>query len=666
MAKLTDVEIVNIVGSEESQALDYQGQISTNRAMLMDYYNGQPYGDEQDGQSQAVTSDVADVVEWMLPGLVRKFTQSKTLARFNSNQETHDQEAKDKTILANHVFFNENPGVLTLTNQFKDSLLQYTGTVKVYWEDVTNVSVTNYSGMSEFEYQKLLATEGVEVDELEVVEIEDADGLPIKRYNAKAVKRTTSGSIQIDNIPPEEFLIAKSARDFDSPRFIGHRSPKSRSDLIKMGFDVGVVSTLPADEHFDKSEQKNARNHNLDQSQDSNASNHHPNDIIYLGEYYQEMDVDGDGVTELWKVFFAGSRVLEKTQVREHPFCTVVPVPIPHRAIGTCPAEQTADLQYRKSVLVRQMLDNVYQTNYPRVLTSNQVELDDLLSPRPGANIGVDTDAPDVAGHAHPFVIPTMTDSLLQAIEYTDREREIRTGMTRYSQGLDGESLNDTATGFLGIREDSRQRRDLIALLFAEGGVRRIFERIISLLGENQKTSYQLKVAGRPLEINPIDWSENLNCSIDIGFGAGDRQERVVSLNALLAIQERLIDKGSVLSDQRKMFKTLDKLTDEIGLKEANIYFNDPEVKEDTLFAENQFLTGLVKQLQAQMQNPLAEAEMVKVQGKIASDDAKNQNSMRQFILKMAQEDKQFAAELSKELTELELKYKQDVPGATI
>ena len=530
---LSDSQISVILKAEEQSALDYSGEIAKKRAKNLDYYNCQPYGDEVDGQSSAVTSDVADVIEWMIPSLLRVFTQGKIMARFDSPNTEDEEEAKQKTHYANHVFNHDNSGTIILHNAFKDALLQYTGVMKVYWCDSEETKTTKYEGLSEFEYQKLLITDGVEVEEVEEIETENGT-----IYNATEVKIINTGKVKIDNIPPEEFLISKSARDFDNPIFIGHRSPKTRSELIEMGFDAEQVNSLPADEYFEASEQKSARYHDYTLSEDANPSHHSPNDIVYLGEYYARLDVNGDGITELWQIMFAGDQVLSKEQVENHPFAVLVPIPIPHRAIGTCPAEQVSDIQFRKSTLLRQALNNVYQSNYPRILHSNKVDLDDLFTPRAGGGVEVDTEAGDVAGHAQPLVVPTMIEGIMSMVEYTDMEREIRTGITRYSQGLDAESLNKTATGFRGIMDASQQRLDLIARLFAEGGIRRLFELIVLTLSKYQSEARQIQVLGEPMEINPREWGSNINCMINVGLGRGDRQEKIINLNNILAIQD--------------------------------------------------------------------------------------------------------------------------------
>jgi hypothetical protein len=661
--KLTESEIKEIVQSEQQNAIDYQSEISEKRSKLMDYYNCQPFGDEIEGQSKAVSSDVSDVVETLMPGIVRVFTQGRLIGIFEADREDAEQEAKDKTELSNHVFLKENNGFMTLTNMFKDALLQFTGTVKIYWDETEESFTTKYKGLSELEYQKLLADETVDsVGEVE--EVETDQGIV---YNCEEVKVTKKGRIRYDNIPPEEFYISKQDRDFEKPRFIGHRTPKTRSELVAMGFDRDVVANLSPDEFFDQSEEKNSRFRDYGNWNDSNPTNHSPNDTIYLGEYYLSMDVNGDGITEYWQVFYASDTLLEYTEVEDHPFGVVVPTPIPHRAIGTCPAEQVADIQYRKSHLVRNMLDNVYQTNYPRVMHSNKVDLDDLLTPRAGGGIEIDTDMADVGGHAVPLVIPNMIGDILQSIEYTDMERETRTGVTRYSQGLNSEALNKTATGFTGMMDASQQREYLIARVFAETGVKQIFEKTVALLAKYQDTSMQIKVSGKPLEVDPRDWGENTRCTIMVGLGAGDRNEKIMNLNNVLQHQMNFMANGLVLSDQAKIFKTLEKLVDEVGLKDASVYYNNPEIPEETLFAQNQQLQQMVQQLEQQAQsNPLAEAELIKVQGNIATDQMKEQNKMKQFIMKMAQDDKQFAADLAKDLTDMELKYETDIEGSII
>ena len=186
--------------------------------------------------------------------------------------------------------------------------------------------------------------------------------------------------ISYEVIPPEEMLINEDARDWERPRFIGQRTPKTRSDLIGMGFDRDVIGKLSSDSE-NQSEGSQARRHDLNYVDNEGISDK-SQEKLYLGEYYLLIDVDEDGESELWQVFYAGGTLLDKKRVDVHPYAVAVPIPIPHRAIGMCPAAQVADIQKIKSALVRQYQNNIYQSVWGRHAVNDRVDLDDFLNPR--------------------------------------------------------------------------------------------------------------------------------------------------------------------------------------------------------------------------------------------------------------------------------------------
>lgn len=680
---LTEREILSIVKSEKSDSISYRDEIGEKRATLLDYYNMRPYGDEVDGRSRFVSSDVSDVVEGMLPSLIRVFTQGKEVAKFTADRPDQDDEAEQKTLLANYVFYRQNQGVLTLVNMFKDALLQYTGTVKVMLDESTEVTEENYSGLSQDEFDSLELDEETEIVEIEV-EIEQVQTqqglLEIKTYDAKVKRTTDHKKVIYENIPPEEFLISRTARDFVKPRMIGHTTPKTRSELVEMGFDKDVIYSLPAQTRISNNEEKNSRYWDYDNNNLGNSTGQQATDLVELTEMYVYMDVDEDGIAELWQVFEAGDTILEKNLWDEHPFAVVTPIPIPHRAIGTCPAEQVADIQFMKSVLGRQAADNVYATNYSRVAYNDRVDLDDLLTPRPGGAIAVEGVGP-IGDAISPVVTVPQVQQILQFVEYIDSSAERRTGFTRFSQGLDADALNQTATGFKGISDYSQQRMELIARVFAETGVKEIFRKTVAILEKHQDQSIQIRVSGKPLEVDPTSWRYNLDCFVDVGIGSGDRNEKIVNLNVILQRQQELIQQGTQLSDQSKMYNTLAKMVTETGLKDASLYFNNPDKPEEVLQAQNEQLTQAVQMLQQQIQqNPLAEAENIKAQASLIVAQSRREEAnqkdqlkanemrqdMQQFLLKLRQSNDQFDQDMIKQLTELELKYGTDVPGAIV
>jgi len=657
---LTDDQIKNIVLSEASGAISYIGDsdLSKNRETLMNYYNQKPYGDEQEGQSSVVTSDVADVIETMLPMLMRLFTQGSVVGKFNPTVTGTEEEADQKTRLINYEFLERNNGVLLLHNMMKDALLQYTGVMKAYWCDKPTTENRKYAGLSELEYRSLALDESIEVQK--VVEVEMPFGIT---YDVEVEKTISKGRLKYVGIPPEEFLINDDARDFKHPRFIGQRSPKTRSELIQMGFDEAMVNNLPADDPFSDTGEKQARYEDVETT--GSYSTHSPNDQIYLGEYYMQIDVNEDGVTECWKVFVAGNDLLDKERVDDHPFCCMTPIPIPHRAIGTCPAEQVADLQYWKSTLVRQMNNNIYQVNYSRTLANERVNYDDLLNPVAGGIIRVE-DTGSVGDAVQPFVTQPQTQAILQGIEYVDSSREVRTGVTRYSQGLDGDALNQTATGFMGIRQSAEERTGMVAKIFATTGIKEIFKKGIKILSQYQDTAMQIRVSGAPMEIDPSAWDYDLDCTVVVGVGHGERLERINNLNYILTKQEQYIAQGLPVTDPTKLYNTLERLIVESGLRDASPYFNDPARPEQLAEAENMILKQQLAQMQQMLNNPLAEAEQVKAQAKLQETVIKEQTDLAKFEQEQALEEQKFIQSEATKRTELELKYNQNVPGSAV
>ena len=648
---ISDTELLSIVNAEVSDALEYRDEIGERREVLMDYYHSRPLGDEVDGRSQFVTSDVSDVVEWMLPSMLRVLTQGRHVWTFESDTVEGEDEARQKTEGTNYVFLRKNDGVLILHDMLKDGLLQYTGVVKVSWREETRVTTERYKGLSSEERAALEADEELELEDGE-------DGRIV------ATRRSTKGKICYDNVPADEFVISRSARDFNMPRLIGFRTDsKTRSDLIAMGFDADVVNSLPRSSGT-PTEESVRRN---PEGETDNPGNHKPNDPIDFGEYYLHVDVDEDGIAELYQIFWAGNRILEKEPFDEHPFAVITPVPMPHRAIGTCPADQAADIQLVNSVLTRNLLDNIYTTNYNRIAYNDRVDMDDLFTPRPGGGIHVEGDE-DIGGALQPIPIAPQTDGILQALEHMMAARETRTGVNRHNQGMDADSLNKTATGFRGMMDASQQRMELILRICANTGVRELGRKTANLLTKYQDEAMQIRVTGGVMEVDPTLWRHDLDCEVRVGLGAGDRNEKILNVGRMIDAQMQFMEKGLPLTDSAKVYNALEQLVVELGLKDASRYFNDPTKPDELLQFQNEMMERMINVAQEQINasNPLAEAEQVKAQARLVEQQSKEQLDLMKFVLQLAQDDEQFRQNLAKELTQLELEYVRNVPGALI
>ena len=645
---MNDNDIASIVGAEESSAMTLQNEIGRKRELLMDYYNQRNVTTKIPGQSQATTSDVADVVESILPSLMRVFAQGKQVGKFTTANPEGDDEAEQKTLYANWAFLEANPGINILHSMFKDSILQFTGTAKVWWNDSEETSITKYHRLTREQLNMLRADPDSNVTKFE----ETDEGINVEVENI-----VSYGQIKIDTIPPEEFLIAENARDFIKPRFIGQRTPKTRSELVQMGFSKDAVYDLPSHDSNVTNNESRARNYDNNQPQEANPTTVRANDTIMLGEYYMYLDMDNDGIAELWQIFYAGTKVLEKTQVDEHPYAVCVAIPMPHKAIGTCPAEQVADLQQIKSVLTQAMLNNAYAINHVRSAVNERVDMDDMLTPRAGGVVRVDGEHP-IGDSIMPLVVQPQIPQILAGIEFVDGMRENRTGITRFNQGMDADSLNQTATGFKGLMGASQQREQLIALMLSTG-IKVLFEKIISVAHKYQDRPTQIRVTNGVMNVDPSSWRHKMDCSVQVGIGSGDRQEKIANLNFIYQTQISQLQQGLQLSDQSKLYNTLDKLVTEVGLKDVDIYFNNPEKPEEVLQAQNEQLMQMVEQLKAQVDNPLAEAEKVAAQAKLieAQSKAEGKATDQQITMQRHTDEMRFKYD------QLETQEAVDIPG---
>ena len=99
MAKMTDDEILAAVDDAEKASLGWgDGDLSYERETMLRYYNQEPYGNEVEGRSQIVTSEVADTVEWILPDLLEIFTSGDKAVEFDP--QAHEEGDRPRVIVA--------------------------------------------------------------------------------------------------------------------------------------------------------------------------------------------------------------------------------------------------------------------------------------------------------------------------------------------------------------------------------------------------------------------------------------------------------------------------------------------------------------------------------------------------------------------------------------
>jgi hypothetical protein len=543
---------------------------SEDRRKALRYYRGDnlsEYGDSGDGLSTVVSRDTMEAVESMLPSLVRPFVAGEEVVTFEPVGPEDEDGAAQATDYVNHVFTTHNNAFRVVYDSMKDGLLYRLGVAKTVMEEEEDTP-ESYEGLSEIELHGLLAEGKVPAGPIQ----QDDNGLYSLTIAPKKIKR-----YRVHIIAPEEFLYEERLASLEQASFLGHSKQITLADLIGMGIDrakaIGLSSGRPdneeADQRFDHEDEEH-------QDQDDLSR------MVWVDECYIKCDYEGNGVLEWYKVLLGGSQstVLTNEKVDDHPYSAWTPIPITHKLVGMSYHDVTRDIQQIKTAVQREALNALYLANRPmREVLDGQVNIDDLLNPQVGGivrskQMGSVANLP--SGGEAAFA------ATAQMIEYYDGVREARTGVTRYNQGMDSQSLNKTATGMNIIATASQQRQELVARQYAEF-LKDVFSKLLGLISQHGDQKETIRLRGKWVEVDPSDWKTNYDMTVSVGLGTNNKDQLVGQLQMLMQLDAQLAQaqggmEGPILTWDN-VYAKLKKLQEAVGLK-GDKYYTDPAQQE--------------------------------------------------------------------------------------
>ena len=612
MAQMDELRFRSILQHEIQSAVNYyDSEFSADRSEVLDYYLGQPFGNEVPNRSQVVATEVSDTIEYIMPSLMKMFASSGDFVRFQPRGPEDVKAAEQATDLVNFAINEDNRGFTVLHNWFKDALLFKQGAVKFYWDETETVVNETYENLTEDEVTLLLDDPAVEVVSQEVIEmgVVAADGqeLPMDvRYNVEVNVKKRSGKVKIDNIPPEEMIFSRRATSLEECGFIAHRTQVRAGDLIEQGYDEETVLAYAGYDDLDDEGERQARFEELESG--DRFESHDPSmREVLVTEAYIRADFDGDNIPELRRVVALGDgvEILENEPFDHVPFALLSPILMPHRMVGRSVAEMVMDLQMIKSTIMRQMLDNLYLTNNSRVAAvEGQVNLDDLLSSRPGGVVR--TRAP---GMVQPLAVPQIGSTAFAMLEYVDQVRDQRTGFSKASMGLDPSTLQSTTASAVNATIQGAQLKiEMIARVFAETGCRELARGVLALLQKHQDEERVVRIRGEFVSIDPRAWVNGFDMSIDVGLGNGREDEKMSMLLQILGKQEQLLQQlgpNNPVVKPSQYVNTLKRIAEMAGFKDTSQFFNSGEEIDQALAqgqSEEQGNSAEMQKLQAELQ----------------------------------------------------------------
>ena len=665
-------ELMSIIQAEIDDAIGFiESETVEQRKQALEAYLRQPYGNEVEGKSQIVTGEVAEAIDGALPSLVRIFTGSDNIVVFEPQGPRDEASAKQATDYCNWVFNRDNEGVSILHDWFKDALMQKNGIVKAYWEDKEDITKERYFDLSNDELAMLMSDETMEIVEQDTTEfpifdpmgqpVIDPMGMPVMgaTHNVVVQQKKKSGKVTIENVPPEEFLISKKARTIADSPFVAHRQMLTRSTLVAMGFNKKQVEGLQMGDALAYTPERVARYAAGEQPYQTQTDDPSMQEIEVF-ECYVKTDVDGKGIASLVQVFYASNEILEDAKGKEMieevdyvPFHSICPIPIPHKFFGNSLADRTVDLQLIKTTITRQMLDNLYLTNNARVVAiEGQVNLEDLLTSTAGGVIRAKS-----PNAVQQLVVQNVASQAFPMLQYLDTIQSKRTGVSDASQGLDPSVLqNVTAAAVASMQQAGAGKIELMARIFAETGVKSLFQGILHLLCKYQDKARMVRMRGEFVEFDPRTWANQYDVSINVGLGAGNRQEQMAMLSMVLAKQEQLIAQygpANPYVSPAQYRGTLGRMVEIAGFKDSAEFYKPITPEQDQALSN--------PPPQQQQMPPEVQAIMARTQAEIQANQAKAQADIQ-----LKQQQMQIDTEMAQQKAAVEMQMMREKEAAKL
>ena len=610
-----------------------QAELSPMRQKWYRLYRAQLLGNEREGRSQYISTDVLDTIESVIPNIMRVFFSTDQVVSCVPVGDSDERKADLAARLLNSKF-RQSGGFLTIQEALKGALLFGSQCCKISWNEEYNHTLFNYDELSEEDYVSLTSDESCELHSASKDKVpysEEEGGMlsqaisqrmsqrqPQSEQEAimmqqeiesviqgalmqgKTVYRNVSGTRNqkvfegavMESIPPEDILYDPTCKNFMKAKYIIHRVRRTLDYLYRMQ-DKGVYHDVDLVAEYGSDSMRYADGGVADQERairfsDSGRSdpmsyvssndsvNNRGRTEITVYEWWGDFDPDNSGRLVPYVIVMANNVIIRCERnpynFQRPPFVFFTPVIDMYKSEGIGFGELVGPMQEGKSAIMRQMLDNTsFQNNGMwEVLRSGNVEINSLKAPRPGGIVRT-----NILNSVRALTPVPLNDIVYRLLEFLQTQIEQRTGVTRYNQGLDAKTLNHTATGITAIMGASQQRMELMARNTAETGLRDYFKFALSMEQQFSSQMYIVRIFDEPLQIAPDDIVGVFDIDVQVGVSAGRTEQAQGQCMQLLNMGPQLMQNGAMTPDN--IYEIMLLLFSLWGLKSPAKYITNPK-----------------------------------------------------------------------------------------
>ena len=645
-------ELQSVLKAELDDAKDFIDQVGDERAESTEYYLGNSPEGGSDIQSEYVSTDVRDAVLHIMPSLMRTFFSTKKIVEFIPKNAEDIPLANQQTDYINYIFAQKNPGFNILYSTFKDALIRKTGFVKAYYDQSIDSTTHEYKNLSYEQYVSMMMDEDIEVIEDSPTYVENTvtnelgeeeTNQVVESYDLKVRRIKSYDKVCVESVPPEEILISRNARSLKDSSYVAHRRIVSVSDLVAMGYEKEEIEMYGNYGNDVSNEDEQRARNPLHQLNDVDRSDTAGQEILYI-EHYIRYDKDQDGINELIKVCTVGDglEIINCEAWDDLPIVMFCPDPEPHTAIGSCPADYLKPIQDVKSQIVRDSLDSLGHSIFPRMgVVEGQVNIDDVLNNDIGQPIRMRQ-----AGAVQPFSVPFAGKEAFPFLQYLDEQKENRTGVSKASMGLNADALQSSTKAAVSSTMSAAQGRiELICRHFAEG-MKDLFSLINNLTIKNQDKAEVIRLNNEFVEVDPRYWDTDKDLLCNVGISKSSDDDKMAILTQLSAKQEQILQSlgpQNPLVSLQQYANTMIKMIELAGFKDSSQFVNSevppmpqPDPSQEKPSAEEQLAMAETMKAQAQARKIEVDAETDRMKV-IMNDDLDRDKFEVETRLKMAE-----------------------------
>lgn len=567
---MPDVQkLLSAIDAAEQSAYgsDTDAELSADRARAIDLFLGRDVDPPPPGRSSVLDRSVYETVQWILPSLCRIFASGENVVEFQPIGPEDEPAAKQESEYMNHVITQKNKWFDICYEWFTDALITKNAYCWAYMDKRRSAEIERYENQTMEGVLLLQQDQGVEI-----LSAEPADETQ-QTFNVTLRRSKEKPHLCLSVLPPERVKVSHNTPGYSLKGcdYFEYWDYQTISDLRRMGFDLpdDVADSSEADTDEDNARDLYNENFKGERTDAYSAETRRVR-VRYVWIVY---DYDEDGIAELNYVLRVGEQVLAREEVSRIPVASIVPNPLPHRHVGLSIADIVGDLQRISTAILRQGLDNLYFANNPAIaFNKNTVNLDDVLTSRPGARIRVDG-SPQT--EFMPVVQPVVFPQAMEALGFMEQVKEGRTGVNRYFQGTDQNSMNKTASGIQQLSSMAAQRVEMIARIFASG-IEELFSIAHELILKSGHQREVIKLTNGWVQVDPSQWRKRDDLKLVVGFAAGNKDAQMNRLMQIGMLQKEALAGGLPIVTPQNVYQTALEITKASDFSTPERFWTDP------------------------------------------------------------------------------------------